>query len=79
MFEGFRNVSATLDDVCIHAIKGGRGPALLLLHAHPQTHALCHNIGPALAEHALSALDPGPQPLLEILVLLALGDVRIAR
>ncbi len=30
----------------------------------------------ALAEHALSALDPGAQPLLEILVLLALGDVR---
>ena len=33
----------------------------------------------ALAEHALSALDPRPQPLLEILVLLALGDVRADR
>jgi hypothetical protein len=33
-------------------------------------------LGPALAEHTLSTLDPGPQPLLEILVLLALGDVR---
>lgn len=51
MFEGFRNVSATVDDVCIRAIKGGRGPALLLLHGHPQTHAIWHKIGPALAEH----------------------------
>jgi hypothetical protein len=35
--------------------------------------------GSAIAEHTLSAFDPRPQPLLEILVLLALGDVRADR
>lgn len=32
--------------------------------------------GLARAEHTLSALDAGPQPFLEVLILLALGDVR---
>ena len=51
MFEGFRNVSATIDDVRIHAVQGGRGPALLLLHGHPQTHALWHKVARELAEN----------------------------
>ena len=29
---------------------GGRGPALLLLHGYPQTHAIWHKVVPALAE-----------------------------
>lgn len=51
MFEGFINASADIDGVRIHAIKGGRGPALLLLHGHPQTHAIWHKVAPTLAEH----------------------------
>jgi haloacetate dehalogenase len=51
MFEGFTDVSADIDGVRIHAVKGGRGPALLLLHGHPQTHAIWHKVAPALAEH----------------------------
>ncbi|WP_321910313.1 alpha/beta hydrolase [Paraburkholderia sp. J11-2] len=51
MFEGFTNVSADIEGVRIHAIKGGRGPALLLLHGHPQTHAIWHKVAPTLAEH----------------------------
>lgn len=51
MFEGFTNASADIDGVRIHAIKGGRGPALLLLHGHPQTHAIWHKVAPTLAEH----------------------------
>jgi haloacetate dehalogenase len=51
MFEGFRSVSATVDDVRIHAIQGGRGPALLLLHGHPQTHVIWHKVAPTLAKH----------------------------
>ena len=51
MFDGFKHVSAVAGDVPIHAIQAGRGPALLLLHGHPQTHAIWHKVAPALAEH----------------------------
>ena len=48
MFEGFNDASTTVDGIRIHAIKGGRGPALLLLHGHPQTHAIWHKVAPML-------------------------------
>ncbi|MDR5773378.1 MULTISPECIES: alpha/beta hydrolase [unclassified Caballeronia] len=51
MFEGFDELSISVDGIRIHAIKGGQGPALLLLHGHPQTHAIWHEVAPALAEH----------------------------
>ena len=51
MFEGFNDASTIVDGIRIHAIKGGRGPALLLLHGHPQTHAIWHKVAPTLAEH----------------------------
>ncbi|MGN6580474.1 MAG: alpha/beta fold hydrolase [Bordetella sp.] len=51
MFEGYTDASATIDGVRIHAVKGGRGPALLLLHGHPQTHAIWHKVAPVLARH----------------------------
>lgn len=51
MFEGYTDASATIDGVRIHAVKGGRGPALLLLHGHPQTHAIWHKVAPTLARH----------------------------
>lgn len=35
----------------LHTRKGGNGPPLLLLHGHPQTHAMWHLVGPALAKH----------------------------
>jgi haloacetate dehalogenase len=50
MFEGFKDASVTVDGIRIHAVKGGSGPALLLLHGHPQTHAIWHKVVPALAE-----------------------------
>ncbi len=37
--------------VRVRARDDGHGPALLLLHGHPQTHAIWHKVAPALAEH----------------------------
>ena len=34
----------------ISAVVGGRGAPLLLLHGHPQTHAIWHRVAPVLAE-----------------------------
>ena len=35
----------------LHTRKSGNGPPLLLLHGHPQTHAMWHKVAPALAKH----------------------------
>ena len=35
----------------LHTRMGGSGPPLLLLHGHPQTHAMWHLVAPALARH----------------------------
>jgi haloacetate dehalogenase len=57
MFEGFE--SRRFDaEVNIHARVGGDGPPLLLMHGHPQTHAIWHRVAPALAERfTVVALD----------------------
>jgi haloacetate dehalogenase len=59
LFHGFRSLSITVDTgVEIHAVTGGSGPPLLLLHGHPQTHAIWHKVAPALAEqYTLIACD----------------------
>lgn len=51
LFPGFQHLSLpTADGVRIHLTMGGHGPALLLLHGHPQTRAIWHKVAPALAE-----------------------------
>lgn len=50
MFAGFESFDCKTDDVIIHGVRGGQGPAILLLHGHPQTHAIWHKIAPRLAE-----------------------------
>ena len=50
MFEGFRRELIRANGVEIHAVVGGEGPPLLLLHGYPQTHVIWHKIAPALAE-----------------------------
>jgi haloacetate dehalogenase len=50
LFPDFKRIRLARDDVEIHAILGGKGPPLLLLHGYPQTHAIWHKVAPRLAE-----------------------------
>lgn len=51
LFPGFESCRIATDDaVEIHTLIGGNGPPLLMLHGHPQTHAIWHKVAPALAE-----------------------------
>jgi haloacetate dehalogenase len=49
LFPGFRSLKTDVGDgVAIHAVVGGEGPPLLLLHGHPQNHAIWHKVAPTL-------------------------------
>jgi len=50
VFAGFERQRVLANGVGIPLVKGGRGPPLLLLHGHPQTHAIWHKIAEPLAE-----------------------------
>ena len=49
MFEGFEKQRVSVNGVEIALVRGGTGPGLLLLHGHPQTHAIWHKIANQLA------------------------------
>ena len=52
LFPGFRDVLVPVaTGQSIAAVVGGTGPALLLLHGHPQTHVIWHRVATQLAEH----------------------------
>lgn len=52
LFPHFLALQVEIDPtITINAIVGGSGPPLLLLHGHPQTHAIWHRVAPRLAEH----------------------------
>ncbi|WP_459473423.1 alpha/beta fold hydrolase [Pseudomonas sp. No.117] len=50
MFPGFAQHRLDVDGVELNCRVGGSGPALLLLHGHPQTHVMWHRVAPRLAE-----------------------------
>lgn len=51
LFPDFRSLQVDVaPSITIKAITGGSGPPLLLLHGHPQTHAIWHKVAPRLAE-----------------------------
>ncbi len=57
-FLEFPSFDIERDGVRIHGRIGGQGAPLLLLHGHPQTHAIWHRVAPALAQRfTLVALD----------------------
>ena len=50
MLEGFASLRIERDGVTLHVRRAGQGGApLLLLHGHPQTHAMWHRVAPQLA------------------------------
>lgn len=51
MFSGFEKRTVSVDGIRINFVKGGSGPALLLLHGHPQTHVIWHKVSAELAQH----------------------------
>jgi len=59
LFPGFEDRSVEVaPNVRIEAVVGGNGLPLLLLHGHPQTHAIWHRVAPVLAErHTVVAAD----------------------
>jgi haloacetate dehalogenase len=51
MFDGFQLSYLDTGEAVIRLRQGGSGPPLLLLHGHPQTHAMWNRVAPRLAEH----------------------------
>jgi len=49
MFPGFKTSKIQTTGAIIHAVSGGAGLPVLLLHGHPQTHVMWHKIAPRLA------------------------------
>ena len=49
IFEGFELSMIEIDEISVRVRHGGSGPPLLLLHGHPQTHAMWGKIAPAFA------------------------------
>jgi haloacetate dehalogenase len=49
MFEGFALERIDVGEATLRVRHGGSGPAVLLLHGHPRTHATWHRVAPMLA------------------------------
>ena len=49
MFDGFALERVDVGEAELRVRHGGSGPAVLLLHGHPRTHATWHRVAPLLA------------------------------
>ena len=50
MLESFEAFDAQVNGMRLHGRRGGQGEPLLLLHGHPQSHAMWHRMAPDLAQ-----------------------------
>jgi haloacetate dehalogenase len=50
MFDGFELERIDVGEAVLRVRHGGSGPAILLLHGHPRTHATWYRVAPLLAE-----------------------------
>lgn len=50
MLERCKDIDVNVNGTRIHAVVGGHGPPVLLLHGYPQTHAMWHQVAPGLAD-----------------------------
>jgi haloacetate dehalogenase len=58
MLEDFKTYTIYRDGVALHARMAGKGAPLLLLHGHPQSHAMWHRVAPDLAKrYAVVMMD----------------------
>jgi haloacetate dehalogenase len=58
LFPGFAVRDLDTPGARVHAVVGGSGPPLLLLHGYPQTHAIWHRMAvPLAARHTVVAAD----------------------
>uniref|UniRef100_B0T6Q1 Alpha/beta hydrolase fold n=1 Tax=Caulobacter sp. (strain K31) TaxID=366602 RepID=B0T6Q1_CAUSK len=51
LFDGFAAIDVDTGRARFAGVIGGKGPAVLLLHGYPETHAAWHDVAPGLAEH----------------------------
>ena len=49
LFKNFKNKKIRASRATINLVTGGSGPAVLLLHGYPETHAMWHKVAPSLA------------------------------
>ena len=49
LFPGFSRKRISVSKARINLVTGGEGPAVLMLHGYPETHAMWHKVAPALA------------------------------
>ena len=49
LFPGFSKKRVKTTGATINLVAGGKGPAVLLLHGYPETHAMWHKVAPQLA------------------------------
>ncbi|HEY1640059.1 MAG TPA: alpha/beta hydrolase [Streptosporangiaceae bacterium] len=58
MFEGFQLSFIDAGGIRLRVRHGGSGPAVLLVHGHPRTHATWHKVAPALAAAGYRVVCP---------------------
>src|SRR4051794_6727126 len=57
-FDGFALETIDVGDATLRVRHGGEGPAVVLLHGHPRTHATWHRVAPLLVDAGWRVVCP---------------------